>query len=171
MSNLEPRIYVACLAAYNNGYLHGKWMSASNDVDVMYDEVNKILASSPIPKAEEWAIHDYEGFGEIDINEYTGLETIANLVSFIEEHGELGASVYCYAHDLDEAKRLLEECYQGEFDSEEDFAYHWTHEVDGREIPEYLQHYIDYKAMARDFFINDFFSIEIDRKVHVFTHL
>jgi Antirestriction protein (ArdA) len=24
----EPRIYVACLAAYNNGYLHGAWIDA-----------------------------------------------------------------------------------------------------------------------------------------------
>jgi Antirestriction protein (ArdA) len=25
----EYRIYVACLAAYNNGYLHGKWIDAT----------------------------------------------------------------------------------------------------------------------------------------------
>lgn len=23
-----PRIYVACLAAYNNGHLHGRWIDA-----------------------------------------------------------------------------------------------------------------------------------------------
>lgn len=170
MNNLEPKIYVACLAAYNNGFLHGNWVSASSDIDAMHDEIKKILACSPIPKAEEWTIHDYEAFGEIDINEYTSLETISNLVSFINEHGELGASVYCYARDLDEARRLLEDCYQGEFASDEDFAYYWIHEVDCRKIPEYIQHYIDYKAMARDFFINDFFSINLDHKVHVFSH-
>jgi antirestriction protein len=25
----EPRIYVACLAAYNNGNLHGAWIDAT----------------------------------------------------------------------------------------------------------------------------------------------
>lgn len=28
MSELKPSIYVACLAAYNNGYLHGMWLDA-----------------------------------------------------------------------------------------------------------------------------------------------
>lgn len=171
MNQLEPKIYVACLAAYNNGYLHGKWINASNDTDEMYQEINKILVSSPISNSEEWAIHDYEDFGEIDIEEYTSLDSIAELVSFIEDHGQLGASVYSYAHDLNDARRLLEECYHGEFDSEEDFAYYWTHEVSCHEVPEHIQHYIDYKTMARDFFISDFFSIEVNRKVHVFTHL
>lgn len=72
--------------------------------------------------------------------------------------------------DIEEAQQLLDECYHGEHDSEEDFAYYWTHEVDCREIPEFLQYYIDYKAMARDFFINDFFSLEVNHKVHVFSH-
>ena len=75
-----------------------------------------------------------------------------------------------YKNNIDDAIKLIEENYHGKFDSEEDFAYYWTHEVDCREIPDYLQHYIDYKAMARDFFVNDFFSLEIDHKVHVFSH-
>jgi hypothetical protein len=31
-----PKIYVACLAAYNSGYLHGKWLDALDE-----DEINK----------------------------------------------------------------------------------------------------------------------------------
>ena len=73
-------------------------------------------------------------------------------------------------NNIDDATKLIEENYHGEFDSEEDFAYHWIHEVDGREIPEYLQNYINYEAMARDFFINDFFSLEVNHKVHVFSY-
>lgn len=26
--NTKPRIYAACLAAYNSGYLHGAWIDA-----------------------------------------------------------------------------------------------------------------------------------------------
>lgn len=171
MSNLEPRIYVACLAAYNDGYLHGEWINANQDVDALYKETKQMLAKSPIPHAEEFAIHDYEGFDDLRIEEYTGLETISELAGFIAEHDELGAAVLSYANcNIDEASRLLDERYHGEHDSEEDFAYYWTHEVDGRKIPEHLQYYIDYKAMARDYFINDFFSIDINYKVHVFSN-
>ena len=44
-----PRIYIACLASYNNGVMHGKWIDASADVDEMQDEVNAILRASPYP--------------------------------------------------------------------------------------------------------------------------
>jgi antirestriction protein len=165
---LEPKIYVACLAAYNSGYLHGEWIDANQDIDSLLEEIKGILEKSPIQNAEEWAIHDYENFGSVQINEYAGLENVSQIAKFIGEHGELGAEVISHAGDIEKAQNLLDECYQGEFDSEEDFAYHWIHEVDGREIPEYLQYYIDYMAMARDWFINDFFSIELNHKVHVF---
>ncbi len=171
MNNLEPRIYVACLAAYNDGHLHGEWINANQDLDSLHEEVKHMLAASPVPDAEEFAIHDFEGFGDVSISEYTGLETIHELAEFIAEHDELGAAVLGHSGgNIDDAQKLLDECYHGEHDSEEDFAYNWIHEVDGREIPEYLQSYIDYKAMARDFFINDFFSLEINHKVHVFSY-
>lgn len=171
MNNLKPKIYVACLAAYNNGQLHGAWVDAHQDKGALYEEIKQVLARSPISNAEEWAIHDYEDFGSIMLSEYTSLEKVSELAEFIVQHGELGAEVLSYfCGNLDDSLRALEESYHGEFATDEEFAYHWIHEVDGREIPEYLQNYIDYKAMAYDFFINDFFSIEMDHKVHVFSN-
>ncbi len=55
---IEKRIYVAFLAAYNNGELHGKWIDASCDVNFMQDDINAVLKASPISNAEEWTIHD-----------------------------------------------------------------------------------------------------------------
>ena len=37
--NVKPRIYVACLAAYNAGILHGKWIDAAQDADSLHGEV------------------------------------------------------------------------------------------------------------------------------------
>ncbi len=62
MSN-EIRIYVADLAAYNNGKLHGVWINACDDLEVIQKQINEMLESSPERFAEEYAIHDYEGFG------------------------------------------------------------------------------------------------------------
>ena len=98
-----PRIYVACLAAYNNGYLHGRWIDATTPDEIM-DEVQAMLAASPVPHAEEWAIHDYEGFEGASLSEYSSFETVCALADFIAEHGELGAKVYAhFGDDLDEA--------------------------------------------------------------------
>jgi antirestriction protein len=47
-----PRIYVACLAAYNNGELHGEWIDADQSADAIRKEINKMLATSPEPNAE-----------------------------------------------------------------------------------------------------------------------
>lgn len=166
---LKPRIYVACLAAYNNGFLHGEWIDADQDVDSLYAEIKKILVSSPIPDAEEFAIHDYEEFGDLSIDEYESLETVSAFASFVSEHDELGSAVLAHMNgDIDDANRLLEEYYHGEHDSEEDFAMSFAE--DTMTIPDYLSYYIDYEKMARDLFINDFFSIEVNHKIHVFSH-
>ncbi len=125
MNSLEPKIYVACLAAYNSGYLHGEWIDANQYVDSLYEEINNMLARSPIGEAEEWAIHDYEGFGEGVLSESTGVERVVELAKFLVEHGELGREVLShFVGDVNSAQSALEENYHGEFSSEEDFAYY-----------------------------------------------
>ncbi|MGL1161851.1 antirestriction protein ArdA, partial [Vibrio parahaemolyticus] len=74
-----PRIYVACLAAYNNGKLHGRWIDANQSTDLIWDEINDVLKTSPEPDAEEWAVHDYEGFGEIALTEWPDIARVSKL--------------------------------------------------------------------------------------------
>ena len=80
-----PRIYAACLASYNAGRLHGKWIDANQDADEIHEEIQKMLAASPIPNAEEWAIHDHEGFHGLTIHEYEDIEKVAELDEAIVE--------------------------------------------------------------------------------------
>lgn len=48
MSN--PRIYVACLASYNNGVLHGRWIELDGmDADDVQAEIAAMLRESPHP--------------------------------------------------------------------------------------------------------------------------
>ena len=82
-----PRIYVACLAAYNNGRLHGRWIDADQSVDEIWSEVQAMLAASPEPGAEEWAIHDYEGFGALRLSEWESFERVSAIAAGIEQHG------------------------------------------------------------------------------------
>ena len=88
-----PQIYVACLASYNNGILHGKWIDADQDASSIYDEIHEMLADSPIEGAEEFAIHDFQGFGGARIDEYDSINDVAELAAFIVKHGELGAEL------------------------------------------------------------------------------
>lgn len=73
----SPAIYVASLADYNNGVLHGKWIDAAREPWEIQADINDILDSSREPGAEEWAIHDYEQFGSWKVSEYESLEMVS----------------------------------------------------------------------------------------------
>lgn len=163
----DIRIYVACLAAYNNGYLHGEWIDATQSSDEIYKDIRAMLKASPIEEAEEFAIHDYEGFEGVAISEYSGIEEVVEFAAFISKHGALGGELMAYFNDLDHAKETIEKHYHGEYSSLADFAQELTEET--TQIPENLAYYIDYQAMARDLEINDVLAIETSHnEVHVF---
>jgi len=168
MGNIgEIKIYVACLASYNNGILHGAWIDATQGEDGIWTDVKAMLKSSPQEDAEEWAIHDYEGFEGVNISEYEGFESVAEIAAFIAEHGVLGGKVLEYYGDLESAKTALEDHYAGEYKTVADFAEDITQETS--DIPESLRFYIDYDHMARDLEINDILAIETAfHEVHIF---
>ena len=47
-NSLQPKIYIADLAAYNNGYLHGEWVDATLEVEEIEEKIEEILANSPV---------------------------------------------------------------------------------------------------------------------------
>jgi antirestriction protein len=170
--NNEIQIYVADLAAYNNGKLHGMWIDTTQSVDEIFDIIKTLLESSPEEDAEEFAIHDHEGFEGLNISEYEGIQSAHDKAVFIEAHGALGGAVASqFGGSLDDAKRALEEGYIGEYRSIEDYAREITE--DCHELPAYIENYIDYEAMGRDMEMNgDFFTIELGyRKLHLFHNL
>jgi len=165
----EIRIYVACLAAYNNGVLHGVWIDAPESLDDIQKQVSTMLASSPVDDAEEYAIHDYEGFEGYKISEYEGLQSANDIACFIEEYGTVGAEILSYAcGDINDAENIMINQRCGEYKSVADFAEQLT--KDTSEIPEHLEYYIDYERMGRDMELSgDIFTIETGfEEVHVF---
>ena len=162
------RIYVADLAAYNAGHLHGVWIDATLDLDDMQEQVNAMLAASPVEGAEEYAIHDFEGFDGYPLGEYEGLQTAHEIACFIEEHPEFGGALLAHCNDLEQAQLAAEEDYCGCHASLADYAQELTEETTS--IPQHLAHYIDYRAMARDMeYSGDLFTLETGfEQVHVF---
>ena len=78
--NNSPKIYVACLAAYNSGQLHGEWIAADQETQEIYADIKSMLNKSPEPFAEEWAVHDYEGFGTISLSEWPDIERVSPIM-------------------------------------------------------------------------------------------
>lgn len=127
-----PRIYVASLTDYNNGELHGTWLDAV-DIDDVWEGVKAMLEASPYnarPElliygpAEEWAIHDHEGFGSWRLGESESFERVCRVGAFIQEHGEAAEKFIGLIDDAELDEDLEERftaAYRGEWDSEEDY--------------------------------------------------
>lgn len=152
--NSPKNLFVQTMAVAldNNGRLHGRWSDATQDWEDIQTEISGMLRQSPIPLAEEWAIHDYEGLEGATLNEYSGIERAHVLALFMVEHRKLGAEVLNhFGGDLGEAEAAFED-YAGEHRSLADFAREITEQT--TEIPDSLVNYIDYDAVARDVEIN-----------------
>lgn len=164
----RPRIYVACLAAYNSGVLHGRWIEVTTPEEITC-EVRAMLAESPVPGAEEWAIHDHEGFEGVPLSEHASFETVCGLAAFLGEHGSLGAKLLGhFGGRLDEARAAFDE-YAGQYTTAGEFAEEMIRET-GTQIPASLEYYIDWQALARDMALNGeilVFQTGFD-EVHVF---
>lgn len=163
----EIRIYVACLAAYNNGILYGRWINAAQGEEHLWDGIKAVLAASPMLDAEEWAIHDYEGFEGASIRECESIQTVAELAAFIDEYGLVAAKLMEHFGDLEEAKETMRDHYAGVYSSVADFAQELNEET--TKVPDNLQYYIDWERMARDLEINDILALETGfEEVHIF---
>lgn len=164
-----PRIYVVCLAAYNNGILHGAWIDAHREACAIHQDISRMLLESPIPDAEEWAIHDYEGFEGVRISEYAGIDGVAEKAAFLAEHGRLAVELIAHYGDVEEAHRALEDRYHGVYSDLADYVRELTE--DCLTIPDGLRYYIDWQAMARDAELNgDVFTIQTAHdEIHVFA--
>jgi len=165
-----PQIYVAALGAYNAGSLHGAWIDATQDPEDIRAAIQEILRTSPETGEEEWAIHDYEGFGGIRLSEFEDIDKVSQLAKLIQEHGSVFAAVveHCGgASRLDEAVQMMEEAYQGEYDDAADWAEHFAEET-AAPIETYRS-YIEWERVARDAELNgDILVIEVDGRANVF---
>lgn len=177
----EPRIYVACLASYNSGTLHGRWIDDCTGADEIRDLVDGMLRDSKypnvevtclacdgdgcsecghtgkVPSAEEWAIHDHEGFPPGLIEESTSFDTVAAIASALEEIDDreafeswLGLGVH-NEDDPSSWEEAFREAYAGEWDSKADWAEEYMDSTGGlADMPENLRNYFDFDAFARD---------------------
>lgn len=170
-TNNTPRIYVASLAAYNSGYLHGEWIDATQDVKLIEKEIQEILDSSPV-WGEEWAIHDYDEFGYAGnfLGEYPQLEDVVKVAKFIGEAGvDIASKLINYYGDIDTTIRIFEENYTGCYKSLRDFAQEVSLDS-SKEIPKWLEDYINWERMGKDWELNgEILTIETGfEELHVF---
>src|SRR5581483_1339808 len=104
------------LADYNAGRLHGVWIDAAQEPDDLQLHINAMLARSTEPIAEEWAIHDFEGFNGLHLGEWENLEHVSRVAKGIRDHG-LAFAHWATLVSGDEELDQFEDHYHGRWDS------------------------------------------------------
>jgi antirestriction protein len=166
-----PRIYVASLSDYNAGVLHGAWIDANQSPDDIQTEVAAMLRESKhpnvmaedpdtgeqVPSAEEWAIHDYEGFAGLKISEHQSFEDVSSMAKAIEDHGAAFAAWHNYAPDYNTDEADFQEAYAGEWDSLADYVQDYWDQCDSFDCDKisgnqwwHPANYIDWERMGED---------------------
>ena len=144
-------------------------------MDLIREEISKLLAASAEPIAEDWAIHDHEHFGGLRLGEFEDIERVAEAAHLIVEHGEVVAALVEHfggLSNLDEAKTYMADAYCGEHENVGCYAYELAHDVfsdEMRAVPEFIRHNIDWNAVGEELeMAGDIFTVQVGRQVHVF---
>lgn len=157
-------IYVTDLAAYNNGYLIGKWISLPVEEDELKQEINQVLVDGATTCGynevhEEYFITDYE-WEEINIFEVDEFDNVFELNEKVKLLEDLTQSQvkgvrylidYGICTDIEDAISKCDDVVIFEDQSLEDVAYNLIHEcynID--DIPSIIYNNIDYKSIAQE---------------------
>lgn len=127
-----PEIYVASLADYNAGKYHGAWIDATLDPEEIHIRIATMLRHSPVLRAEgetfgDWAIHDYEGFGSIRLDEMEDPEYINAVALGIAEYGDafvawVDINGLPEARDADTLVQQFRDAYLGQYANLDDYG-------------------------------------------------
>ena len=171
----EMKIYVGTYQKYNEGSIEGKWLNLSDysDKDEFYAACVKLHKNEHDP---EFMFQDYENIPNGFVDESWVSSTVWDIIDVLDDMDDNGKEAFLeyleninnsdVASALDEAIEYFEEKYRGCYNSMYEFAENEFDELYLHEIPENLQHYIDYNKYANDceayYYITD--------SGHVFEH-
>lgn len=173
---LQPKAWVGCLGCYNEGRLTGKWL----DGDVAADlQAAGLTGPDYTPQAgrcvkcgaEEFWVMDHEGYGGLltgECNPVTA-QNLAETLATVEEDQQAAFAAYAANLSLQpwqvtaETVEEFTDCYQGEWDSEKDFAWYLFEELGWERALEEAgisTSYFDVDAYARDLFLDGYSSVK-----------
>ena len=145
----QPAVYVGTFEKYNNGDLTGAWLDVSQypDREAFYEACAALHADEDDP---EFMFQDFQGFPAAYHAE-SWLD--ANLWDWLDLDDDEKEMVEAYHDNIDRDASIecIKEAYYGTWDSAEEWAENWLNDSGLlSEVPEALQHYIDFEAYARD---------------------
>lgn len=156
------RLYVADIAAYNQGTAHGAWLTCP----VSPEDIKTLLEASPLcNKAskhydphhvpEEAVIHGHEGFPEYLLTEFTSIKEANKIAEVLDNfHDEDMLCAYIYVIDLnpnwDEVADKAKAAFLGKYASGAAYAEEYCRDLYYQELddmPSTLSSHIDWNRI------------------------
>lgn len=163
------RIYVGTYSKYNNGSLHGKWISLPMSEEELKKELAYVAQGEDDP---EFMIQDYEtDIPGLRISEYSSINDLNEKASMVGEIMDDEASRNALEAYLDKGysfEEAIEAVNEGDWsyeraDSETDLAYAIIDSLGGFEntlSKEQMDYYFDFEALGRDLRIEGAYNDE-----------
>jgi antirestriction protein len=162
------KVYVGTYRKYNEGSLKGDWLDLNDysSKDEFIEACRELHEDEDDP---ELMFQDWEDIPANFIGESTIDEKVWDWLQLSNRDKET-VSIYLDEIDRDAPVQDALECYEGEFDSEEDWAADfWDHTGMLNELPEFARNYINYEQIARDARLGgDINFVRKGRKVRAF---
>ena len=155
----EPSVYCGTYGKYNDGSLCGLWVDISSFDD--YDEFITFCKAIHADEADpELMAQDFEGFPREWCSEgFMSEEDFEHIKEYWDLCERFSPDAVDAFIDWDSEKlEHFEDCYVGEYDSEEDYARELVNECyDLEKLMGHLADYFDFEAYARDLFMYDYY--------------
>ena len=160
----SPAVYVGTYGKYASGSLRGVWLDLTTFAD--YDEFLAVCRYIHRDEADpEFMAQDFDSFprewyteGFMSEREFDLIQAYSELDDDEREAFEVYVSAFGSSRDDVSIFDNFREAYNGKWSSEEEFAEQLAEDccmLHG--APESLKMYFDYKAFARDLFIDDYY--------------
>lgn len=158
-------VYVGTFGKYSSGSIAGNWLNIAD-----YESKTEFMqACAELHSDEadaEFMFQDWENIPSALIAECWIDGKVFEFAAKMKELDDTTAEAFgvyldnigMYEIDSKDVEDIFEdfqEAYNGEFESEEDFAYYCVEEFYS-DMPEIAKRYFDYSAFARDLFIADY---------------
>lgn len=173
-SDNTPKVYIADLAAYNEGTSVGEWIDLSDfsSGEEVMDKIQELLAKwseEQKVEREEYSVNDFENFPEKMYSDSMGEESFQKVIDYYEAVKDADYPTEVieeYAsqtgNDIADAVSNMNDAYQGKFSSSTDLAKNWVDSVGGIGGVKNPENYITVSDTDRRLVANEQADADID---------
>lgn len=152
----EPRVWIGCLACYNNGHLVGDWFDAAVADEVTVADVHGAVPPQGVHE-EIWVFDTDSMPGPAEeMSPHEATQRAQRLAELPEHERDAFAAWWASGNHVEDHEGLplyadFEERFCGAWDSFREYAEHLADEIGLlNEVPDEVARYFDWAAWTRD---------------------